>query len=363
VDRVKWLALYVLFTLPALALLDVSDKLGAMKEKVFKQSAWLRFFCSGVWLAAVAMTAGEPPASTGLPPAATSGAALLRWEDETSGRVLFKLDEIVRFDWERQVFELKRERAMDLMGYLVPHMHLSRSFVVRDAQGAVYAGRFISPASSATYRGPTIQTGLAEVEPPCYAIQGGYPGSFGAGEDQRFAPRLRQALEQGGVLKAIPRDEKPVPIQHISTEWCGDRTHPRIRAELFPETFRLGQTARVHLFFVAGTSNAPTYDTVQIESSLTQEGGFFCTVDHSLTDKLTADTVKAGVHVLRWKPWGPNRGAAEPVAKAGPAKLALRVTLRKDTPRGQEAVYSVAIPTHPLTILPSAPPPAAGGGK
>jgi hypothetical protein len=290
------------------------------------------------------------------PPAVAPDAATLRWEDAEDGRLLFALEDVVRFDWDRQVFELKRERAMDLLAYMAPHRYLSRSFRVRDAQGPIYSGQFVSPVSSMTYRGPTIQTGMAEVDPPLYALQPGYPGRLARDEDQRFAPRLRQALEKAGLLKAIPRNEKPAPIQRLSTEWHGDRASLRVRAEFFPETFRLGQTARVHLFFVPAQTNMPLFDTVQIESSLTQEGGFFCTVDHSLPDRVTPETIKSGVHILRWKPWGPVYGATETVAKPGQAKLSLNVILRKNTPQGQESVCSVAIPAQALTVLPANPP-------
>jgi hypothetical protein len=329
--------------------------------RLVSQAAAFGLFLGSFLTVPALSAAPPPPLAAGTQPGSASGAALLRWEDEATGKVLFSLDDIVRFDWDRQVFELKRERAMDLLVCLVPHLHLSRSFVVRDSQGVIYAGRFISPAMSATYAGPTIQTGLAEVEPPLYAIQGGYPARLAGGDDRRFAPRLRQALEQGGVLKAIPANEKAVPIQRLSTEWLGERDNLRVRAELFPETFRLGQPARVHLFFVFGKAGPPPFDTVQLESSLTQPGGFFCTVDHSIAGKLTADAVKGGVHILRWKPWGPVYGAAETTAKAGAATLSLRVTLRKNTPRGEEAVCSVAIPAQALTILASAPASAAAG--
>jgi hypothetical protein len=243
-------------------------------------------------------------------------------------------------------------------------MNLSRSFVIRDTQGVIYTGQFVSPVSSQSYPGPIIQTGLAEVEPPLYAIQRTYPAGLAGGEDGRFNPRLRQALEKGGALQTIRRDEKGEPIQHPSTDWQGDSDILRIRADLFPETFQLGQTARVHLFFASGQSRS-AFDIVQVESTLSQENGFFCTVDHTISDKVTADNIKEGVYVIRWKPWGPVYGAREYTAKAGPAKLSLIVILRKSAPvGGQMTVYSVKLPAQTLAILPALPPsPAVGKGN
>lgn len=277
----------------------------------------------------------------------------LRWEADQTGAVLFTAADIVRFDWERQVFELKRERAMDLMAYLVPHRHLQRGFVVRDAAGVIYEGRFFSTASSQSYDGPTILSSMAELAPPLYAIQGGYPGGDGKRDKARFNQRLHDDLAKAGLLKTISPTEKPAAFEIIRTEWLGDRDKIRMRAEIFTETFHLGQTARVHFFFTPGLTPPPAFDAVEIRSSLTQDSGFFCTTDHSIPDKLTPDTIKAGAYVLRWKPWGPVFGASETTAKAGPATLSLELILRKQTPKGQEVVCTATIPAQKLTILPA----------
>jgi len=296
---------------------------------------------------------------------------------DDSGDILFTAGDIVRFDWEQQLVELRRERAMDLMAALVPHTHLQRSFTVRDADGDIYSGRFFSPASSQSYDGPTILTsfpGFSEA-PPLFAIQGGYPGTIGEGAKKRFHPRLRADLEKAGLLKLISPADKPQPIERIHTEWCGDRNQHRFRAEIFPETFRIGQTARVHLFFtppaltqaeaasaerdirarLAGKAVAtapPIFDTVQVSSTLSQTNGFFCTTDHSIAEKLTPETIKSGFYLLRWKPWGTVYGAVKSTAEPGPATLSFTLTLRKQTTNGLEVVSTATIPPQKLTILP-----------
>jgi hypothetical protein len=278
----------------------------------------------------------------------------LRWEDD-SGETLFTANDIVRFDWERQVFELQRERAMDLMLALVPHRHLQRGFSVRDTGGEIYGGRFFSSASSQSYDGPVMLTSLTGMDeaPPLFAIKGGYPGTIGGdGGQKRFNQRLHDDLEKAGLLKTISPTDKPQPIERIHTDWCGDRDQYRMRAEIFPETFRIGQTARVHLFFTQGPTRPPTFDTVELQSTLSQTNGFFCTTDHSLPAKLTRKTVQSGFHLLRWKPWGPIFGASEITAKAGAATLSFEMILRKQTTNGLEVVCTASIPPQKLTVLP-----------
>jgi hypothetical protein len=325
------------------------DSLKSMKNQSHKWTGmmvrltlWMSLFSAG--LPGFAINAEE----------IKSQANGLRWEGENTGKVLFTAEDIVRFDWERQVFELKRERAMDLMAYMVPHMHLHRAFAVRDTEGAIYGGQFVSPVSSQSYDGPTILQSMSEeTAPPFYCIHGGYPrGGGGKRDDERFNQRLHDDLEKAGLLKTIPVTEKPLPLERISTDWLGDRDKIRIRAEIFTETFRIGQTARVHLFFTPGLTPPPSFDTVEIQSKLTQDNGFFCTTDHSIPDKLTPETIKAGIHVLRWKPWGPVFGAGETMAKAGVATLSLELILRKQTTNGQEVVCTATIPAQKLTLLP-----------
>ncbi len=297
----------------------------------------------GAGLFAVVTSAGE----------LRDASASLRWEGDQPGMVLFTANDIVRFDWQRQVFELQRERAMDLMAYLVAHKHLQRGFSVRDNGGEIYEGRFFSLTSSQSYDGPTILASISGVgeAPPLFAITGGYPGSIGEGAKKRFNQRLHDDLEKAGLLKSIPPTEKLRPIERIHTEWFGDRDQIRLRAEIFPETFRRGSEARVHLFFTQGLTPPPTFDTVEIRIILSQTNGFFCNTEHSIPDKLTPETIKSGFHLMRWKPWGPVYGAIESQAKSGPAKLSLCMVLRKKTPKGQEVVCSVEIPSQELMIL------------
>jgi hypothetical protein len=73
-------------------------------------------FASLLLIVHISLSAGLLPGSF----ASGNNEGFVEWVDQTSGRVLFTLADIVRFDWDRQVFELKHERAMDLMAYMAP---------------------------------------------------------------------------------------------------------------------------------------------------------------------------------------------------------------------------------------------------
>jgi len=274
------------------------------------------------------------------------GLGLVRWEDAQTGRVLFGVNDIVRFDWDRQVIELRREKALDAMAHLWPHGQQHRPFVVRDDAGVIYEGRCISGESSIGYDGPTIVVGDWTVAPPLFAVEGSYPGGKQAAGGPRFAPRLRAALEKVGVLKAIPADEKSVPIKRLSIPWEGDAKILKVAADVFPETLRLGQKPRVHLRCLPGV-NLPALYTLQAETILTQDDGFDYTITHMLSPSLH------DVHVLRWNPWGPTPGIHAKTAKAGPARLSVTVIMRQQTDKGIEVVQTVAVPAVEVTILPA----------
>ncbi|MFW6108692.1 MAG: hypothetical protein ACOC8D_02650, partial [bacterium] len=149
--------------------------------------------------------AARAPAAPAREAGVQGAAGLPRWADSRTGEVWFSVGDIVRFDWEKQLFELSRRRAM---GVMVNELRLRRKFTLRDGQGVIYRGAFTSPASSFGFAEPAIVLGpLGDgPRPPLFRIDAGYPGKIG-GRDDRFAPRLKAALERAGVLAAIDPDD------------------------------------------------------------------------------------------------------------------------------------------------------------
>lgn len=294
-----------------------SEAVPALTEALEDESADVRLFAT----TAIKRIRGEKLAPR---------PACLHWVAKDSGEVLFSLDDIVRFDWNRQVFQLTREKAMDFMAWQAPHVGgLRREFKVRDSETLFYEGRAISPVSSIPYDGPTIIEPSIDLPPPLFEIRAGYPDARGE-TDKRFHPRLRTVLEKAGKLAEIPTAEKLNPIAKTSSDWVGPRDRMRIRAETFPETFRIGAKARAHIFFAPQGKNPVRPERIEIHSTLTIDGGaFFCTTDHFVRDPVALSAAfRRGVVVLRWQPWGPVYGAEQSEAKPGPGEIQFKVILR-----------------------------------
>jgi hypothetical protein len=139
----------------------------------------------------------------------------VQWIDVENGEVLFDIDDIVRFDWEKQIFELTRSSAMDFMAELGTVGVQGRKFIVRDGQ-TIYEGTLVTPFSSFSFHGPVIKSTLPDdrIEPPLFRIDGGYPTDFEKG-DTRFSERLKKALEQVGVLGEIDSHLRNVKFRII----------------------------------------------------------------------------------------------------------------------------------------------------
>ena len=275
----------------------------------------------------------------------------------------FAVGDIVRFDWEKQLFELRRRRAMDVM---VNEMRLVRKFTLRDGQGVIYRGAFTSPMSSMGFAEPAILVSpLGDgPQPPLFRIDAGYPGKIGD-RDDRFAPRLKAALERAGVLGTIDPKAPPPPIERIRSEWSEEAGGLRARVELFPETFRLGEPARLHLVVFGRQPDGAEADTLGVAVTLTANGGRYGNAAHWALP--LASILADRTHAIEYRPWGPARGHLDSQAKAGPAELQVRLSTRKRLGRDGGALrYSAALdtielPPVQLTILPAAaPPPRAG---
>jgi hypothetical protein len=192
----------------------------------------------------------------------------LVWRDAVTGKVWLSVEDIVRFDWERQRFEVTRERAMDMMA---ADIGLSRRFSVEDGQGAIYKGTAVSLLSSMSYEGPVIVLGPGST---LYEVSAGYhlrPG----GTDERFAPRLRAALERAHVLGRIddPSQVKPIEVLAGPGPWLLLAPGLRATEAVFPETFTSGANGRVHVTFLADEGFEPRFDRVSVEMHLTSQEG------------------------------------------------------------------------------------------
>lgn len=274
--------------------------------------------------------------------------------DGPTEKVLFTLDDIVRFDWDRQVFQLTREKAMDLLALQV----LTREFRLAKEKQIIYTGAFYSPISSNLPKGPMIVLGSmaeagAQIRPPLFEIQAGAEVSRGK-PDSRFSPALRNVLAAAGKLGAIDPAAVP-PIAHPGTSWQGDR-ELKVRAVVFPETFRIGQPARVHMFFNPADITFDT-DGIELQARITAADGTFSKAVYRYKVPLH-EIRKEGCVIFRlpgW--WEANRAGAITRATPGPAQVRINAVAIKDEIRANgeyhpRPIRRVELPAVAVEILP-----------
>jgi predicted amidohydrolase len=271
-----------------------------------------------------------------------------QWVDDKTGKILFDAEDIVRFDWKKQIFELSRRRAMDLIAHSVG---LSHPFTIKDEKGIIYHGTFMSTLSSMSYDGPTITIDGYDkkIRPPLFKIDSSYP-SREIENDKRFSTRLKSQFVKTGVLATIHSHTPPEPIERKTTGWQGQKDQLRLWVEYFPETLRIGENARIHLHVIPGKLPGSQADKIEFTIILQQnENEFFCNTVCSYD--LKKDNWK-DVYIWDSSPWGPVWGAIQAYAKAGPATIKIQARTL-DKKNGSKIVENIEIPPIPITILPS----------
>ena len=267
---------------------------------------------------------GEPSTS-----AAEGHTPHLVWRDAESRRVLFASDDVICFDWDRQVFLLRLDAALNFHAWTPPHMHQFRRLVVEDAEGAIYDAYWVSPVSSQSFPGPVYRTSSHS---RLVTIEGGYPPrapQAGEKDDLRLAERLRIGLDRAGVLRRIDPDTARHAISVIrppGDTWhdCGEDL--KVRVEVFPDTFRLNGKARAHIFFAGGERLRTSIDAITIESRLLANRGTFR--GEGRTEAIPPSVIDDGIYVYEFAPWNPVEGS-RPAASVGTGAVGLSLLFQK----------------------------------
>lgn len=114
---------------------------------------------------------------------------------------LLTTEDIAQYNWENHTIDLTTPAYNLLLAVFSRGMPMSGvPFVIVSHGQRIYAGAFWTPASSLSFDGVVI---LQPVDPAAGTlfINLGYPGrSAFTGEDPRDDPRLREALDNAGVL-------------------------------------------------------------------------------------------------------------------------------------------------------------------
>jgi hypothetical protein len=284
----------------------------------------------------------SPTADAARPKSATP---LLTWVDEPTGETLFTSEDLVRFDWERQLFEMKRDRAMDFETWADGNIGLDRKFVVRDKQGVIYRGTFVQAITSGIYAGPVILLVNLEKKPPLYQIDQGYPETPG---EERFAPRLQAALAQAGLLGAIDEGHRVPPLMRVGAAGSDGKQGLGFKAYYYLETFRPGEKARVSLV-VQQKSGALKADSLEVKLET------FDRDKHPLLKTTLSGLPFAGRErqsfSVRFDPWDRAGKLLKAAEQGDPISITLTLAAKKKTKTGMRAAGQWEL-TIPGFILP-----------
>ncbi len=317
----------------------------AMRSKcVSGKTVWWALFCLlSLWGFAVACGDQGPPAGEAL-----SGPV---WKDAETDAVLFTIDDVAAFDWENQFFVLELEPALDFLAWMVPHKYQTRELLVEDEDGLIYRGRWVSPISSVAFWGPIyVDMGMSRF----FLIGDGYPGFSGmpGDMDERYAPRLHTALERKGVLCQLDPNQVAIwyGLDCVRTNWhqCGDDL--RVRAEFFPDTFRVGRDARAHIFFSTYPyERVADIDSLRVEIKLVADQGRYRS-DVQIDD-IPVEVVAEGIYACRFRPWTPCPGSTPAIESPGTAYISLSVLLCRQTESEAEIVRRLEFPEQTVSVL------------
>lgn len=236
-----------------------------------------------------------------LPPAAA-----LSWQDAATGETLFSSDDIVRFDWGRQLFELDVVRAGDLLA-LPLSVEGFREFILKDAEGVIYRGRFYRSSATAGYAGAVIllDQGTTKKLPaaPFFKVLSGYRtgADEGVKEQALLSERLRLPLQTAGKLAPIPEAESPIKSIWSSHGWVGGEEALKASVVLFPETIVVGKAAYLHLLLYKGTRTDFVFDQLRIEVNFSSATTLFTSKQllAVVNPPLTANKIYVG----KFFPW------------------------------------------------------------
>ena len=268
---------------------------------------------------------------------------VLSWIDSETSAVIFTVNDIVRFDWDKQIFEVTHECAMDIIAYT--RWGLCQRFVVLDKEGLIYKGQFVNPISSFSHSGPTIKSDFLGL--PVYEIEGGYP----AGDSKEmYSECVRASLEAAGVLSPINEQEEIAPIEQISSDWVGEQYGFKVRTVLFPETFRLGEQVRMHVDFARPVEGAVTVDKLQVIIHITSNGEK--NISKHIYEQSPPVALEDGICVCTFNPWRQSSELPRAKVRPGPAEVHTTILLMHKENDGWVVVKEFVIPPQEATILP-----------
>ncbi len=222
---------------------------------------------------------------------------VLVWKDANTNRILFTSNDILSFDWEKQVFLLNSDAILDFIAWTLPHKYQYRTISIEDDKGIICQAKWVSQLSSMSFIGQIYEP----LSPnPYFSIKEGYPGKniILNTKDDATIKRFHTGLEKANVLKTIDLTKPITKIKLKSSGWkhCGDLA---VRVEICENTFLIGKKARIHIYFEGGQKTLSDTDKIVIEASTSWKGKSFSYTHH---EEIPKEKAYEGVYILKFNP-------------------------------------------------------------
>jgi hypothetical protein len=268
----------------------------------------------------------------------------LLWKEKSTGRILWTLDNIVCFDWDRQIMELTRAAAMDLMA---ENTSLHKPFVAEADQKILYEGNLVSSLSSATYPGPVIVMDSPDIKLPLLAIEKCYP-SQSDNRDIHFSQDMKNTLKEAGVLGKIDPNNPPPPIERRQYGWFDGTEGLKLLAELFPETLHFGREIRTHLH-LTGFEKLDAAAVADVNLVMKSKDGK-CRYAWNRTFPFRGTRDWKEIFILKINPWEDNP-SGDCRIKSGPYLLDIEVCIKQSV-NDNRIIARVQTDSIPLAFQP-----------
>ena len=201
------------------------------------------------------------------------------------GRILFNIDDIVRYDWDRQILELTPSAAAVFSTIATEDI---THYAFKDKDGIIYRGRikYAPPTEDEVYDGAVMindKTGGGKYPAlPYLTIVGGYGVDPEEAEkaDHHLNQRTKALLEEHGLLDKILDEE--LPLEAVYSDWVpiDMRESELVRFTLYPNSYRVGSIGYVGFDTMSGTpkelsqselESEYTYDRLKLYLKLKSE--------------------------------------------------------------------------------------------
>ena len=271
-------------------------------------------------------------------------APVLVWRDAFTKDILFTSNDILSFDWDKQVFHLTGDPASKLK---------HRELVVEDEDGLIYQACWIHPfSSSGCYEIPEYkpQTHLSRQPPsPFIAIDYGdrrRKNNTERENDPRFDPRLKAGLEKAGVIRSINLDSLQIEVK---SSWIGSEPKDvgedlKVWVKFFKHWIMADRKTHVHIYFWGGEKTRKQVDYLALDIEFVANNGTFRS--DTRIDNIPVDVIEDGVYKCKFSPWQPVEGSDE-YPERGSGLISMTILFQKDG----KNVYRLEIPESRIQVI------------